>query len=53
MHRFPKRVYLTFSRAVPNKMYAEVFQKKDFNVFLFVLEYLTGHAIFHQQQSLE
>lgn len=55
MHRFPKRVYLTFSRAVPNKIYADIFQKKDFNVafFWFSLEHLTGRAILHQQQSLE
>lgn len=39
-HRFPKRVYMTFSCAVPNKkIYAEVFQKKDVNVaFSFCFE---------------
>lgn len=55
LHRFPKRVYLTFSCAVPNKKYMQKFSRRKMLMLLlvFVLEYLTGRAIIQQKQSLQ
>lgn len=54
-HRFPKRVYMTFSCAVPNKKYTQKFSRRKMLMLLlvFVLKYLTGRAILHQKQSLQ